>query len=74
MLEAYYVRRGFRLRILYIECLGMLMVSAIILPIVLVKYLLRQDDAYAARLRRKEVPANFALVSVDDGSPQPEST
>jgi hypothetical protein len=40
--------------ILFIECIGTLVLSVFALPIVFVIYLVRQDDAYAARLRRND--------------------
>jgi hypothetical protein len=40
--------------ILFLESIGMLMLSVFALPIVFVIYLVRQDDAYAARLRRND--------------------
>ena len=60
--------------ILFFECIGMLMLSMFALPIVLVIYLVRQDDAYAARLRRNDVPGDFHPVAVADSSSQPESS
>jgi hypothetical protein len=60
--------------ILIIECIGMLILSASLLPIAFAIYLVRQDDSYAARLRRNDVPVAFPLVTVEDGSPQSESS
>jgi hypothetical protein len=64
----------FGLGILFVECIGMLLLSVMLLPVVYVIYLVRKGDAYAARLRRNDVPVAFRLVSDDDASPQPESS
>ena len=50
---------------------GMLMLSAVMLLIIFVAFLVGQDFGYAAQLRRSDVPGRFPSVSVDDGSPQP---
>ena len=59
--------------ILLVECIGMLVLSVFALPIVFVIYLVRQDDAYAARLRRNDGPGDVKLVAADDRSPEPEA-
>ena len=58
--------------ILLIECIGVLMLSTFSLPIIFVIYLVRQDDAHAARLRRIEASEGTPMATVDDSVPQPE--
>jgi hypothetical protein len=55
--------------ILFVECIGMLMLSVFALPMVFVIHLVRQDHAYADRLRRDDVRGDVELVAADDSSP-----
>jgi hypothetical protein len=55
--------------ILFVECIGTLMLSVFALPMVFVIHFVRQDHAYADRLRRDDVPENLHVVAVDDSSP-----
>ena len=59
---------------LFVECIAMLMLSVFALPIVCAIYLVRQDEAHAARLRRDDVPGDAELLTADGSSPQPESS
>jgi hypothetical protein len=58
--------------ILFVECIGMLVLSVFALPMVFAIYLVRQGDAYAAQLRRDDPPQDFRLVVPDDSLPQAE--
>ena len=60
--------------ILLVECIGMLVLSVFALPMVFAIYLVRQDDAYAARIRCNDVPEDLHLVAADGSSPQTESS
>jgi hypothetical protein len=63
----------FGLGILFVECIGMLVLSVFALPMVFVIHLVRQDHAYADRLRRDDVAGDIHLGAADDSSPKPES-
>jgi hypothetical protein len=59
--------------ILLVECIGMLVLSVFALPIVSAIYLVREDDAYAPRLRRDDVSEEVELLTADGTSPKPEA-